>query len=49
MAEIFDAYYRTGLGLPYEYDLDIKKHYPMPDYAKDFDTNVFGLDDIVGQ
>lgn len=22
--------YRTGLGLPYEYDLDIKKHYPMP-------------------
>jgi hypothetical protein len=49
MAEIFDAYYRTGLGLPYEYDLDIKKHYPMPDYAKDFDTNVFGMDDIMGR
>lgn len=47
MAEIFDAYYYTGLGLPYEYDLDIKKHYPMPAYAKIFDTSILGLDDII--
>lgn len=47
MAEIFDAYYYTGLGLPYEYDLDIKKQYPMPEYAKSFDTSILGLDDIV--
>lgn len=46
MAEIFDAYYAIGLGLPYEYDLEHKKHYPMPDYAHSFDVNVVGLEDI---
>lgn len=39
MEEIFDAYYHIGLGLANELDLDTKRLYNLPNYAKEFELN----------
>ena len=40
MAEIFDAYYKVGYGFDFEYDINAKKYYKLPDYARTFDIKV---------
>lgn len=36
MGEIFDAYFRVGLGFRNELDMETKKHYRLSDYTKEF-------------
>lgn len=45
MSDIFDAEYRNGLGFENELDQDIKKHYNVPKYGKNYDvTTIRGMD-----
>lgn len=46
MADVFDAYYKVGLGFDNELNIDIKRNYPIPKYAKSFDLNLIGINDI---
>lgn len=47
MADIFDAEYRNGLGFDNELDKDIKKHYRVPKYGKDYTVNSFTGEDLM--
>ncbi len=39
MTDIFDAYYQVGLGFENEINVEVKKEYPLKDYARNFDFN----------
>ncbi len=39
MSDLFDAEYKNGLGFDNELDIEIKKHYPVPNYPKHYDFN----------
>lgn len=47
MADIFDAEYTNGLGFDNELDLQIKKHYKVPKYSKDYTVNSFVAEDLI--
>lgn len=36
IGEIFDAYFRVGIGFKNELDIDAKMHHRLPEYAKEF-------------
>ncbi|WP_133467070.1 hypothetical protein [Sunxiuqinia elliptica] len=45
MSDLFDAEYKNGIGFDNELDIDIKKHYSVPKYPKNYDVNkVSGMD-----
>lgn len=44
MGTIFDAYYRVGLGFKNEFDMDYKRHYPLPDYPREFSLKGISVD-----
>jgi hypothetical protein len=46
MGNIFDAYYRVGLGFKNELDIEYKKQYKLPDYQKHFELNEMTLDNM---
>ena len=46
MSNIFDAYYRIGLGFSNELDVQYKKFYSLPDYPKSFDMNEISLSSL---
>ena len=46
MATIFDAYYHIGLGFKNEFDIEYKKHYPLPDYPRHFKLNEFSGEEL---
>lgn len=48
MGEIFDAYYKIGLGFPNELDMDAKVHYSLPEFAKSFDMEEVNRNDFPG-
>ncbi len=48
MTDIFEAYYRVGLGFDNELDIECKKHFPLPDYASTFDVTVVSGSDFKG-
>ena len=47
MGQIFDAYYRIGIGFKNELDIEYKKHYELPDYPKNFNLNEISGEMIV--
>lgn len=47
MSDIFDAYYHVGLGFENELNIEFKKTYPMPPYARDFDVHPTSLADVI--
>lgn len=46
MGEIFDAYFKTGLGFSNELDMEVKKHHKLPEYSKEFVMDEFGRDNF---
>ena len=46
MAEIFDAYFRIGLGFSNELDMEAKKHYKLQDYSREFAMDVVTSEDF---
>ncbi len=45
MSDLFDAEYKNGIGFDNELDIDVKKHYNVPKYSKNYDVNkISGLD-----
>lgn len=46
MATVFDAYYHIGLGFKNEFDIEYKKHYPLPDYPRHFKLNEFSGEEL---
>ena len=46
MAEIFDAYYRIGLGFSNELDMDVKKHYSLQNYSHEFAMDAIKSEDF---
>lgn len=46
MGEIFDAYFKTGLGFSNELDMEVKKHHRLPEYSKKFTMDVVSRDNF---
>ncbi|HEX2921392.1 MAG TPA: hypothetical protein VHO50_09545 [Bacteroidales bacterium] len=46
MADMFDAEYQNGLGFDNELDIDIKRHYRVPNYRKDYTVDSFTGEDL---
>lgn len=47
MSDLFDAEYSNGIGFDNELDIEIKKHYPIPTYLKNYDFNTISGKDFI--
>lgn len=46
MSDIFDAHYESGLGLPYEINIEAKRKKKLREYAKNFYTTIISGNDL---
>lgn len=49
MSDMFDAEYKNGLGFENELDINIKKHYKVPEYSKSYTASIINGHDLVKQ